>query len=40
MTYSLILNKKVIKFIKKRTLKEQNNINTKLKTIKENPYPS
>lgn len=40
MDYKLILNKKVIKFIQKRTNKEKENIDSKLKILKNNPYPN
>ena len=40
MTYSLQLNKEVIKFIHKRTPKDKNNIDSKLKILKNNPYPN
>jgi len=40
MTYSLILHKKVVKFINKRTPKDKTNINNKLKFLKNNPYPN
>ena len=38
MKYSLILKKKVIKFIEKRELKDKNNIDSKLKILVNNPY--
>ena len=40
MEYTLEVRKKIIKFINKRTLKDKNNINTKLKILKSNPYPN
>jgi len=40
MTYTLTLKKKVIKFIQKRSLKDTENINSKLKILKNNPYPN
>ena len=40
MIYKLILNKKVIKFIQKRDLKNKNNIDSKLRILKSNPYPN
>ena len=40
MTYSLILKKKVIKFIEKRNPKDTANIKSKLKILKNNPYPN
>ena len=39
MSYSLILHKRVIKFIKKRVPKEKELIDNKLRLLKENPYP-
>ncbi|MDX9742489.1 MAG: type II toxin-antitoxin system RelE/ParE family toxin [Arcobacteraceae bacterium] len=38
--YKLILNKTVLKFIDKRTPKEKINIDSKLKLLKNNPYPN
>ena len=38
--YKLILHKKVIKFINKRSSKEKEHIDKKLKLLKENPYPT
>jgi len=40
MDYKLILNKKVIKFIQKRVLKDKEKIDSKLKILKQNPYPN
>jgi len=40
MTYSLKLSKTVVKFIEKRTPKEKNNIDEKLKILKNNPHPN
>ena len=40
MLYSLILHKKVLKFINKRTPKDKANIDSKLKILKNNPYPN
>ena len=40
MTYSLVLHKKVIKFIEKRNSKEKLTIDSKLKILKNNPYPN
>lgn len=40
MTYSLILKKKVIKFLEKRTPKDKSNVDEKLKVLKNNPYPN
>lgn len=40
MAYTLILRKKVIKFIEKRNPKDKQNINSKLKILKNNPYPN
>jgi len=40
MDYKLILNKKVIKFIQKRSPKDKTNIDIKLKILKNNPYPN
>ena len=40
MIYKLILKKRVIKFIEKRTSKEKENIDLKLKILKNNPYPN
>ncbi|MCV6607413.1 MAG: type II toxin-antitoxin system mRNA interferase toxin, RelE/StbE family [Campylobacterales bacterium] len=40
MTYKLILKKKVIKFLKKRTPKDKETIDSKLKILKNNPYPN
>ena len=37
MSYSLILRKKVLKFIQKRNPKERENIDNKLRLLKENP---
>ena len=38
MSYSLIFQKKVLKFIQKRNLKEKENIDNKLRLLKENPF--
>ena len=40
MLYSLMLHKKVLKFINKRTPKDKANIDSKLKILKNNPYPN
>ncbi|KIM07927.1 MAG: hypothetical protein KU38_10275 [Sulfurovum sp. FS08-3] len=40
MLYKLIVQKKVMKFINKRTPKDKQNIDTKLKLLKSNPYPN
>ncbi|QKF74404.1 toxin-antitoxin system, toxin component, RelE/ParE family [Aliarcobacter faecis] len=40
MDYRLILKKSVIKFVEKRNLKDRENINSKLKILKNNPYPN
>ncbi len=40
MDYKLILKKKVIKFIQKRNPKDKENIDSKLKILKNNPYPN
>ena len=40
MTYKLVLNKKSIKFLNKRDEKEKSTINSKLKILKNNPYPN
>jgi len=40
MMYKLILKKKVIKFIQKRDSKDKNNIDSKLRVLKNNPYPN
>ena len=40
MSYKLVLNKKSIKFINKRDEKDKSNINSKLKILKDNPYPN
>ena len=40
MTYALIFKKKVIKFLQKRNPKDKLNIDSKLKTLKDNPYPN
>jgi hypothetical protein len=37
MTYSLILKKKVIKFLEKRTPKDKSNIDEKIKSFKKQP---
>ena len=38
MSFTLILRKKVIKFIQKRNPKEKENIDKKLRLLKENPF--
>jgi len=38
MSYSLIFQKKVLKFIQKRNPKEKENIDNKLRLLKENPF--
>ena len=38
--YKIVLHKKVIKFIQKRTQKEKDIIKAKLKILAQNPYPS
>lgn len=40
MDYRLILKKSVIKFVEKRNQKDRENINSKLKILKNNPYPN
>jgi len=40
MLYKLVLNKKSIKFINKRNEKDKSNIDSKLKILKDNPYPN
>ncbi len=40
MTYRLIFKKSVIKFIEKRTPKDKENIDSKLKILKNNPFPN
>ncbi|AGR77294.1 hypothetical protein A7H1H_0993 [Aliarcobacter butzleri 7h1h] len=40
MDYRLILKKCVIKFVEKRNQKDRENINSKLKILKNNPYPN
>ncbi len=38
--YKLTLSKTVLKFIEKRTPKDKENIDNKLKILKNNPYPN
>ena len=40
MSYKLLLRKKVLKFIEKRNPKEKQNIDLKLKSLKNNPFPN
>ncbi|RBQ31096.1 hypothetical protein CRU92_09310 [Arcobacter sp. FW59] len=40
MDYRLILKKSVIKFVEKRNQKDRENINSKFKILKNNPYPN
>jgi len=40
MSYKLILNKKSIKFINKRSQQDKKNIDSNLSMLKNNPYPN